>query len=281
MGKSGRDFSEETERLHKEIAELKQQLKDTHESFEKIQSGHIDALVIAKEQNLKILTEKTADKIYRVLIEKMHEGAVTINEDGIILYCNSSFSGMLNLPLEKLIGNPFRNFLDSSCHQDFDKLLARDWNNAIKQELNLFADDGKILPVLISVNILPIEFQEGTEKTLALCIIVTDLTIIKKNQEELKTQKELLEEAEKIAEIGSWVVDLKTNNVTLSNELYMIYGLDPETSPLNLSPFELIHQKDLELSKVIFNTAVKKKESFDTFTKINTPPDQHEKIPSR
>jgi PAS domain S-box-containing protein len=277
MGKSGKD-SEETEKLHKEIAELKNQLKETRESFEKIQSGHIDALVIANEKNLKILTERTTDKIYRVLIEKMHEGAVTINEDGIILYCNSCFAGMLKLPLEKVIGNPFKDFLDSSYHKDFDKLLARDWNNAIKQELNLFADDGKTIPVLISVNILPIEFQEDTEKTFALSIIVTDLTIIKKNQEELKTQKELLEEAEKIAEIGSWVVDLTTNKLTLSNELFRIYGLDPETSPLNLSPFELIHQKDPELSKVIFNTSVREKKSFDIYTKINIPHDSREKI---
>ncbi len=34
----------------------------------------------------------------------MHEGAVTLNSDGVILYANSHFANMVNIPLQKVIG---------------------------------------------------------------------------------------------------------------------------------------------------------------------------------
>ena len=90
-----------------------------------IKTGKIDALVIAREKALKVYTEKTADKPYRILIEKMHEGAVTLDEDGTILYCNSYFANMVNLPLQKVIGTIFENFIDDSSKEHLEALLKQ------------------------------------------------------------------------------------------------------------------------------------------------------------
>ena len=81
-------------KLENENNELQRQLQAAREYIDIIKGGNIDALVIADKKDLKIYTEKSADKTYRVLIEKMHEGAVTLNEDGIIIYCNSYFANV-------------------------------------------------------------------------------------------------------------------------------------------------------------------------------------------
>src|ERR1019366_4193597 len=107
---------------NKENKELQQQLREATESIDAIKTGNIDALVIADKKDLKVYTEKTADKTYRILIEKMHEGAVTLYKDGTILYCNSSFAGMVNLPLQKVIGTKFKNFIDDSSKGRFEDL---------------------------------------------------------------------------------------------------------------------------------------------------------------
>ena len=75
-----RELLEETEKLNKENALLQKQLRNALESIDGFKSDKIDALVVANEKALKVYTEKTADKPYRILIEKMHEGAVTLNE---------------------------------------------------------------------------------------------------------------------------------------------------------------------------------------------------------
>ncbi len=103
MAKTIKELLEETTRLNTEIIEFRKNLQEAKESIDTINSGKVDALVIADEQRLKIYTENTADRTYRILIEKMHEGAVTLNEVGTILYCNISFANMVHFPLQKVI----------------------------------------------------------------------------------------------------------------------------------------------------------------------------------
>lgn len=187
MPKNIKELSEKIEKLKKEIKEL-QHLHDTKASNGTIKAGDIDALVIANEKSLKVYTEHTADKTYRVLIEKMHEGAVTINEDGTIIYCNSCFADMVNLPLQNVIGSLFKNFIDSSSKECFEELLKQARKNAAKEEVYIYTNHGKAVPVLMSVNIFLLD------DNFVISIILTDLTIQNKNQEELKRRANELEQ---------------------------------------------------------------------------------------
>ena len=49
---------------------------------------------------------KSAEQPYRLLVEKMQEGAVTLLRDGTILYCNARFAELAGMPLEEVIGAP-------------------------------------------------------------------------------------------------------------------------------------------------------------------------------
>jgi PAS domain S-box-containing protein len=61
----------------------------------------------------------------------------------------------------------------------------------------------------------------------------------------IQIQQELHEQAQQIAHIGTWSLDLKTNTVAWSNELYRIYELDPLTALTDLASFN--HPEDAEL----------------------------------
>jgi len=113
MARNIKKLLEEIEKLSNENKYLDEKLQRATEYIDAIKTGSIDALLIAD----KVWTEKTADKIYRILIEKMHEGAVALNEDGTILYCNFYFADMVNLPLQKVIGTLFINFIDNSSKE--------------------------------------------------------------------------------------------------------------------------------------------------------------------
>lgn len=187
MAIRGKKSTDETERLAQENATLKQKLNEAMKSIEAIKKGSIDALVVAEKKKLKVYTESTADKTYRILIEKMHEGAVTLNVDGTILYCNSYFANMVNLPLQKVIGTTFHNFIDDVTKQDFEVMLKRR-KNVIKKEVFLYSKGHKALPVLMSINSLSLDNNFITS------IILTDLTTQNQNQEELKRRAEQLEQ---------------------------------------------------------------------------------------
>src|ERR1700730_2786087 len=86
---------------------LRTQLDEAMEAIEAIRTGQVDALVVNNGDGHQLYTLKTADQTYRVFIEKMNEGAVTINREGLILYCNTKFANMVDMPLEKVIGLAF------------------------------------------------------------------------------------------------------------------------------------------------------------------------------
>ena len=188
MAVRGKKSIDETERLTQENAALKRKLSEAIKSIEAIKKGGIDALVVADEKKLKVYTEEAADKIYRILIEKMPEGAVTLDQDGTILYANSYFANLVNLPLQKVIGTKFNTFIDDHSKGRFENIFQHGSEFPIKEEIYLHSSPAKAIPVLMSLNPLSID------NTFLLSIILTDLTIQNKNQEELKHRAKQLQQ---------------------------------------------------------------------------------------
>src|SRR5689334_7800275 len=89
-----------------ELDELRHQLREANDTLDAIRFGQVDALVVKKGGDHQLYTLKSADQTYRLFIEKMKEGAVTLNKEGTILYSNSRFAAMMNLPLTEMIGLP-------------------------------------------------------------------------------------------------------------------------------------------------------------------------------
>ena len=118
-------------------------------------------------------------KLTAFLLNKMNEGAVTLNHEGLILYSNSRFAEMVQLPLEKVIGLAFRSFIPESYNEDFNQLIDSAWNSDCKGELELIGSNQLVVPCLLSCNTL--ELDEG----LALSLILTDRTKLKETERQL------------------------------------------------------------------------------------------------
>ena len=121
------------EELESEIQELKYSLEQAMDTIEAIQTGQIDALVVKEKDGHRLYTLKTADQTYRVFIEKMNEGALTINKDGIILYSNARLASMLNLPLGKVIGTKFTEFVPTEKRSELELLIRAGWETGYQR----------------------------------------------------------------------------------------------------------------------------------------------------
>jgi signal transduction histidine kinase len=162
-----------------EIEELRTQLFEARETIEAIRTGQIDALVVTGTNGHQLYTLKTADQTYRVFIENMSEGAVTLNRDGIILYCNNQFALMVNAALSNVIGMQFETFVSLSNKKKFRSLFSKSWKHDSKGEITL--QSGKaVVPVLLSLGKLDFEEEQS------LSVLVTDLSIQKRTQLQLE-----------------------------------------------------------------------------------------------
>jgi len=70
------------EHLVKENAELRSRLREAEDSLEAIQSGQVDALVVSDKSGVRPYTLKSADSPYRLIVENMKQGAVTLSARG-------------------------------------------------------------------------------------------------------------------------------------------------------------------------------------------------------
>lgn len=236
MVKKIQELLEETERLERENEVLLQKLHEAKESFDAMKSGSVDALVVEGKKDIKVLTETTADKIYRIVIEKMNEGAVTLNEDGIILYGNVYFADLINLPLQTLIGKNFQDYIDETSIERIKNLFTAGGENALKEEVYLHASAGVKIPVLITANTFLLD------SVLALSIIITDLTLQKKNEEELNEKTKQLEEKNKDLIIQIEENERCTLELILANKELRLQNKEKEKRAAEL----LIANKELE-----------------------------------
>ncbi len=70
-------------------------------------------------------------------------------------------------------------------------------------------------------------------------------------------QHALLEESQRLARVGSWELDLETGDVTWSDEMYRIVGLEPGVEPMSRERAEqLIHPDDAAVAAEQLQTAI-------------------------
>lgn len=159
------------------IDELRRRLEEAEETLRAIRTGEVDALVVDGPEGERVYTLQGADHTYRVLIEAMGQGAVSLSSEGMVLYCNRCFADMLQAPHEKVVGAALSSFLPAAQVPAFDFLLQQGRTAKSQGELLFQAADGSLLPVFAALAPLPL--PGGS----ALCMVVTDLTEQKKHQE--------------------------------------------------------------------------------------------------
>lgn len=175
---------------------MKRQLYEANETIEAIRTGQVDALMVEGANGHELFTLKSADITFRVFIEKMTEGAVTLSNKGLILYCNSQFASMVNRPISSVIGCSFEDFINDSTRSHFQEQFRKCWNEDCKGEVVLKSDDHE-KPVLLSLTALELEDD------VSLSVIVTDLTTLKLNQEKLEENNNQLAESNHALELSN------------------------------------------------------------------------------
>jgi len=168
-------------------AALRARLAEAEETLRAIAQGEVDALVVAGPEGDQIFTLKGAETPYRLLVEAMNEGALTLIDQGQILFCNSRFAQMVKKPLEKVAGSNWAHFIRPNERSAFNDLLQQAKSGGSKGEFTLALDDGSGVPVEVSVRAFRLEGIAG------FSVLVTDITHRKQSEQELRQARDGLE----------------------------------------------------------------------------------------
>jgi two-component sensor histidine kinase/PAS domain-containing protein len=89
--------------------------EDADETVQAIHQGDIDAVVVMRAlEGPQVILLHGAEEPYRVLVERMSDGALTAGPDGAILYVNDRLCELTGYPATGLVGREFASLFEMS-----------------------------------------------------------------------------------------------------------------------------------------------------------------------
>jgi len=241
QGKSVDNNSKTPEVFLKENELLREELGEVREVLSAIQRGEVDALVIINSGREQIFTIKGAEEPYRLFVEQMSQGAVTLNLSGTILYCNKRFATLLNVPLENLIGSSIYQFVAPENLPILQSALQQGSRENCKTELVFTSSKhGKSIPFDLTFNpLMEDELQ-------VICLVATDLTEQKQAENRLRAAleekevllKEVHHRVKNNMQVISSLLKLQAENINDKRIAEMFYE-----SQNRVKAMALVHQK--------------------------------------
>ena len=161
--------AQNSDHLLLENHELRTRVEEAEELLTAIRAGSVDALVIEGPQGPQVYTLEGADLPYRTYVETMNEGAVTLSQDGTVLYCNRQFADLTGVSIDEAIGESILAFITSADQDTVAALLRAVQGGSGRVESILEDRAGTAIPVRISAR----RTRLGSDEF--ICLVVTDL----------------------------------------------------------------------------------------------------------
>ena len=177
--------------LRVELERVQARLNELEATQNAIRRGDVDAIVVDGPNGSQVFTLQSPEDPYRILAERMNEGAATLSADGTILFCNRRLAEMVEIPSEQLLGSPFSSILREDRRNFFQELLRSTVKNDIRTEHELLREGKSPLPVQLSLSL--VAFSE-LEKV--FCLVATDLSELNRAKRGLREQSEIFELAQ-------------------------------------------------------------------------------------
>lgn len=167
--------------LRRELARAQARLSELEATLLAIRRGDVDAVLIDGPQGPRVFTLQSPEEPYRILVERMNEGAATMTTEGTVLFCNRRLSEMVGLPAERILGSWFGLLLAPSERSSCSELLERASRSQVRAQATLATQAGPLVPVVLSLSAIPLE-----EPHQGVCMVATDVSEQKRAEEEVR-----------------------------------------------------------------------------------------------
>jgi PAS domain S-box-containing protein len=187
---------------------------------------------------------------YFALYDLAPVGYLTLNEQGKIKEANLAAATLLGTDQKNLLNHPVSQFIfpddQELCSQHRKQIVetnqAQDW------QMRLLRTDGSTLQAHLRGILAP----SGE-----YWITLSDIAESKETVEALRASEARLNKAEKIAHLGSWELDISTNRLIWSDEVYRIFGFKPQEIPSTYEIFLAgVHPEDRAAVHASFTNSV-------------------------
>ncbi len=207
------------------------------------------------EQVLAKRALKRSEEKHRTILETIEESYYEVDLAGNLTFFNDSLSRLLGYSRDELIGMNNRQYTDAEnadkLYQAFNTVYTTgeptrglDWEIVRK--------DGSKRIIEASVSLR----KDSAGKRLGFRGIIRDITEHKRAEEALRESQEMLRESQRIAGLGSYVLDIPTGLWARTDVLDSVFGVDEGYERSVEGWAALVHPDDRSMMVDYFTTEV-------------------------
>lgn len=207
-------------------------------------------------------------RLLRSIIDNTTAGVWCKDLEGRYTLVNAPAARLVQLPIDQVVGKT-----------DFDIMPPEHAERTRAQDQEVIASGQRLqveeqIPFHGTVhafitNKFPLRDDRG--RIFAVGGVATDITARKAMEEEIREGRRLLEEAQRLAQLGSFSWDVQTDELIWSEQLYRLFDV-PFGSPLSYATYsEHIHPEDRQRVEQSIRCTVETGQPFDTQYRIVRP----------
>ena len=229
-------------------------------------SSQVAAAIQRKQATDALLA---SEKRFRLLFDHNFVGVFRSLPDGELLDCNDAFARMLGYESSAEIGGvDCRSFYFEEVDRARNIAYLRENGSINNSVTRLRRMDGTEVWTMVTVNL--IVDDPGQPEVIQGTLI--DFTQRKQVEQALQLSESRLEEAQRLAHVGSWTWDVATQTMSWSDELCRIYGLCAGSHMPSYEDFlNRIHPQDRAAVVALVNQAIRERKSIGHETRILRP----------
>lgn len=223
-----------------------------------------------QREKLEILLEEKSQKLS--LIHKKYQAALSATQVGIWewdIEANAVYWSDESIALWGLTRDAFGNTLEEVRNPIHPEDVV-EWEADVTACLNGIKEHDVEFRVIYPDNSIHWIHAKGSlernedGKSKRMSGIVIDVTERKNIEKALKDSEHNLRQAQKLAHLGSWELDLVNNELSWSDEIFEIFEIDKERFRISYEAFvSFIHPDDRELVHAAYSKSVKTREPYE------------------
>ncbi|MDD3519063.1 MAG: EAL domain-containing protein, partial [Chromatiales bacterium] len=190
--------------------------------------------------------------------------------NGVYRGCNDAFAEYIGRSESEIVGRTDCDLLDAETaafFRDNDRKMLELGQRRNNEEWVTYPDGHRVL-----MDTMKTPYYGPNDSALGVLGISRDITARYLADQQLRQSQEMLEEAQRIARIGSWDLDLSTNHLTWTREVYRIFELDPDqVSPSYEGFLAAIHPEDRGMVDQAYHDSLRTRRPYKLEHRLQMP----------
>ncbi|MCH8567028.1 MAG: PAS domain S-box protein [Balneolales bacterium] len=236
-----------------------------------IMYGTLENIDERKQAEMRTLL---SEKRFRSSFYDAPAGMALVSEDGRWLNANDSLCNALGYTFNELRNLSVKEITHPE-YWDKDVKMALQLRNGTLDKYQIekryIRKDGSQIHAILGVSAVR---DENGEFIHYVCHVI-DITARKVVEKQLEKVNQLLNEAQRIGRMGAWELDLKTDHIFWSHEVFRIHELESNTPVTKNDAIRFYHPDDQPRIQQALKRTIKTKEPYDLRCRFITAKNNH------